>query len=88
MRANIYLKPTSSDDYVHIAPGANLGGDVVVGRGTLIGIGAAVMPQLQLGEWSTIGAGAVVTKNVPAMVTAVGVPAQALAGRQMTNPAD
>jgi len=68
------------DDYVHIAPGANLGGEVTVGRGTLVGIGATVMPQRQLGEWSTVGAGAVITKNIPGRVTAVGVPAQVVAG--------
>jgi sugar O-acyltransferase (sialic acid O-acetyltransferase NeuD family) len=68
------------DDYVHVAPGANLGGEVTVGRGVLVGIGATVMPQRQLGNWSTIGAGAVVTKDVPDLVTAVGVPAQVKAG--------
>jgi acetyltransferase EpsM len=64
------------DDYVHVAPGANLGGEVTVGQGVLVGIGATVMSQRRLGDWSTIGAGAVVTKDVPNRVTAVGVPAQ------------
>ena len=68
------------DDYVHVAPGANLGGEVTVGRGVLVGIGATVLPQRRLGDWSTIGAGAVVTKDIPNRVTAVGVPAQVRGG--------
>jgi acetyltransferase EpsM len=58
-----------------------------VGRGVLVGIGAAVLPQRQLGHWSIIGAGAVVTKNIPAQTTAAGVPAQVIAGRQASDPA-
>lgn len=63
-------------DHVHIAPGAHLGGDVSIGTGTLIGIGALVMPQRQVGAWSIIGAGALVTKDMPANTTAFGVPAR------------
>ena len=32
------------EDFVHVAPGAHLGGVVVVGEGSLVGIGAAVVP--------------------------------------------
>lgn len=64
------------EDYVHIAPGAHLGGDVTVGEGTLVGIGATVMPQRRVGTWSVVGAGAIVTKDVPAGSTVVGFPAR------------
>ena len=64
------------EDHVHIAPGANLGGNVHIGQGTLIGIGATVMPQRQVRAWSRIGAGAVVTQNLPERITAVGIPAK------------
>jgi len=65
-------------DYAHVAPGAHLGGDVEVGEGTLVGIGATILPQRQIGVWSIVGAGAVVTRNIPSYVTAVGVPARAI----------
>ncbi len=65
-------------DFVHIAPGAHLGGDVQVGQGSLIGIGGIVTPQRQVGSWCTVGAGAVVIQDVPDGVTAVGVPARIL----------
>jgi sugar O-acyltransferase (sialic acid O-acetyltransferase NeuD family) len=59
-------------DHAHIAPGAHLGGDVQVGEGTLVGIGAVVLPQRHLGDWSIVGGGAVVVKDVAASTTAVG----------------
>ncbi|MBE2199109.1 MAG: acetyltransferase [Anaerolinea sp.] len=58
-------------NHAHIAPGAHLGGDVQVGEGTLVGIGAVVLPQRRLGDWSTVGGGAVVVKDVVAGTTAV-----------------
>lgn len=68
-------------DHVHLAPGVHLGGDVQIGAGTLVGIGATVMPQRRIGAWSTIGAGALVHRDLPARVTAVGVPAQLRNGK-------
>jgi sugar O-acyltransferase (sialic acid O-acetyltransferase NeuD family) len=69
----------SIGDHVHIAPGVHLGGEVRVGDGALIGIGAVVLPRITVGAWSTVGAGAVVTCDVPAGVTVAGVPARPLA---------
>jgi len=62
--------------YAHIAPGAHLGGDVQIGEGSLIGIGAVVLPQTQVGNWCTIGGGSVVVKHMADGVTAVGNPAR------------
>jgi acetyltransferase EpsM len=41
----------------------------------LIGIGATIMPGRQVGPWSVVGAGALVHRDLPGGVTAVGVPA-------------
>jgi sugar O-acyltransferase (sialic acid O-acetyltransferase NeuD family) len=65
-------------DHVHIAPGAHLGGDVGIGEGTLVGIGATVMPQRRVGDWSVVGAGALVHVDLPDRVVAVGTPARAI----------
>jgi sugar O-acyltransferase (sialic acid O-acetyltransferase NeuD family) len=69
------------DDFVHIAPGARFSGGVEIGQGTLMGIGSIVIPERSIGSWATVGAGAVVTKNLPDKVTAVGVPARVVAQR-------
>ncbi len=65
-------------DHAHIAPGVRLGGDVKVGQGALVGIGAVVLPGRRIGAWSIVGAGAVVTEDVPEGVVVVGSPARAL----------
>ena len=65
-------------NYVHIAPGAHLGGEVVVGEGALIGIGATVMPQRRIGAWSIVGAGALVHQDVPDRSVVAGVPAKVI----------
>lgn len=65
-------------DYVHLAPGVHLAGTVVVDDHTTIGIGASVTPGVRIGVGATVGAGAVVLRDVPAGRTVVGVPAQEL----------
>jgi sugar O-acyltransferase (sialic acid O-acetyltransferase NeuD family) len=71
----------SIGDHVHIAPGVNIGGEVRVGDGALVGLGAAVLPRVTIGAWSTVGAGAVVTCDVPPGATVVGVPARPVVSR-------
>jgi sugar O-acyltransferase (sialic acid O-acetyltransferase NeuD family) len=63
------------DDFVTLAPGVNVPGRVRIGEGCDIGTGAAIVPGVTMGAWAIVGAGAVVTRDLPANVTAVGVPA-------------
>ena len=44
-----------------------------------IGAGAVLLPGIVIGEGATVGAGAVVARNVRPFATVVGVPAQELA---------
>jgi acetyltransferase-like isoleucine patch superfamily enzyme len=46
--------------------------------GVYVGTGAKIINQLEIGEYTIVGAGAVVSKTLPAHCTAVGVPAKAI----------
>ena len=49
---------------------------VTVGKGASIGARAVCIAPVVIGEWATVAAGAVVTKDVPAYAVVVGVPAR------------
>ena len=49
---------------------------VTVGKGASIGARAVCIAPVRIGEWATVAAGAVVTKDVPAYAIVVGVPAR------------
>lgn len=70
------------EDFVTTAPGVHISGNVRLGEGAYLGTGSAILERLAVGPWSVIGAGAVVTRDVPANVTAVGVPAKAVSSRE------
>jgi len=59
-----------------INPGANISGGVKIGNEVMVGSGAQVLPYLSVGDRAQVGAGAVVTRNVEAGVTVVGIPAR------------
>lgn len=60
------------DNYVHISPHATLCGNVTVGEGTWIGAGAVIIQGVCIGRWCIIGAGSVITKDIPDNYLAVG----------------
>jgi acetyltransferase EpsM len=67
--------------HVHVAPGCNLAGNVALAEGAFLGIGARVIPNIQVGSWSKAGAGSVLIEDVPDNVTVVGSPARILRPR-------
>jgi sugar O-acyltransferase (sialic acid O-acetyltransferase NeuD family) len=64
------------ENFVHVAPGVHLAGEVIIRTGTFVGIGAVAIPQIEIGAWSKVGAGAVVVRDLPGRIVAVGVPAR------------
>ena len=61
-------------NYVHISPNVALGGTVRIGSLTHMGIGATVKNDIEICSDCTIGAGAVVVKNIKEPGTYIGVP--------------
>ena len=63
-------------DYCSFMPTVNISGEVVLEKGVYVGTGAKIINQLSIGSNTTVGAGAVVAKTLPANCIAVGVPAK------------
>ena len=45
-----------------------------IGRGVLLSTGATILGEISIGDFAKIGAGSVVTRDVPSGCTAVGIP--------------
>ncbi len=73
------------EDYVTLMWRVNISGNCRIKRGSLIGSGATLLPQCSLGPRTVVGAGSVVTKNLPAQVTVAGVPARVIKGKDNSN---
>lgn len=65
-------------EFCNVCPGARTAGYVRMGRGVFLGTGAIVLPGVEIGEYALVGAGAVVTKNVPAHAVMIGAPARVI----------
>jgi acetyltransferase-like isoleucine patch superfamily enzyme len=61
-----------------LAPGTVIGGHAVLEDGVRCGIGVLVLPGKRVGRGARLGAGAVITKDVPPNETWVGNPARKL----------
>ena len=61
----------ANDRKNHYAP-------ITIGKHVWIGSNATVLPGVTIGDWAVVAAGAVVTKDIPALTVAGGVPAKVL----------
>ena len=68
-------KPTILEDYVTVGHRAVIH-SAHIETGCLIGIGAIILDGVRVGTGSIVGAGCVVTKDLPARSLAVGIPAR------------
>lgn len=62
-------------DFACVMAQVALSGSVTVGRGAFVGVGVSTRQGVSIGEWSIIGAGASVVRDVPPLSIAMGVPA-------------
>jgi sugar O-acyltransferase (sialic acid O-acetyltransferase NeuD family) len=63
---------------VFIAHAVSVSGCCEIGDGVFIGTNATILPRVKIGCWATVGAGAVVTKDVPEFSVVVGNPARSI----------
>jgi len=92
IQSNVQIVPYSViEDYVFLSPGVMTSNDkcvarhkpgspefkgVTIKKGVRLGVASVTLPGITVGEEALVGAGAVVTKDVPAKKVVVGVPAR------------
>jgi sugar O-acyltransferase (sialic acid O-acetyltransferase NeuD family) len=67
---------TIIENYCTILPNVSISGNVHLMEGVDFGTNGTIIQGISVGEYVIIGAGAVVVKDLPAMCTAVGMPAK------------
>lgn len=73
-------------DFSHIAT-SHLAGGASIEEGVFMALSSTVLPGINVEAWATIGAGAVVNKDIPSGVTVVGSPARKVKTKMVeTNP--
>lgn len=63
-------------DHVNLSTGTVTGGRVTFDEGAFTGVGVRVIPDVAVGAWSVLGAGAVATRSTDPRCMYVGVPAR------------
>ncbi len=61
-------------DFVEICPGVHISGNCNIGNYTFIGTNATILPKVSIGNNVIVGAGSVITKDVPDNVMVIGTP--------------
>lgn len=74
------------DDFVTVYPGANIGGAARLSAAVTVGSNACVLQGRHVGIRAFVGAGAVVTRDVPDGVVVAGVPARPLRRGSSASP--
>ncbi len=69
------LVGTTNDNVVRSGYGSHISGPVIEDH-VVVGVGASLLPGVKIGEGATVGAGAVVTKDVLSGSTVIGAPAK------------
>lgn len=72
-------------NFVEMSPGVHISGNSNIGDYSVIGTNATILPKISLGRNVVVGAGAVVTKDVPDNSLVIGMPAKVV---KELNPID
>lgn len=69
------------DSFSSLSPGVITGGNLWLGRCSVLALGAKVIENITIGRHSVIGAGSLVVDNIPEYVMAYGSPSQIISRR-------
>ena len=67
---------TTISSFASFMPSVNISGEVFIEERVYVGTGVKIINQLEIGQNTIVGAGAVVSKSLPKNCTAVGIPAK------------
>ena len=73
LAGNVQLLSNNHDEYERQVL---LCDEIVIKKGAWIGAGASILPGVTVGKYAIVGAGAIVTKDVPDYAVVVGIPAK------------
>lgn len=76
------VKIISANHSVNKLDGWDTAKPIVIGKHVWIAANAVILPEVNIGDYAIIGAGAVVTKNVPEYAVVAGVPAKIIKYRE------
>ena len=71
------------ESFVTVAPGVNISGNCNLNEGVDFGTNATIIQGKSVSEWSIVGAGSVVVKDIPSNVTVVGNPSKVIKEREV-----
>lgn len=69
---------TTLDDFCTLNPGVHIAGRCRLGTGVTVGMGASLVDGITVGDGAVIGAGSLVTRDLPAGMLAYGAPARVI----------
>jgi len=72
--------------FAQISGHCDIMGGASIGTGVFLGSHTAILPQVKVGDRSIVGAGSVVTNDVPDDTTVMGVPARPRGGEKLAKP--
>jgi sugar O-acyltransferase (sialic acid O-acetyltransferase NeuD family) len=73
----------AASDWCSFMVHADVGGKASLGEGVFAGSQSFILPGMQVGDHAVVGAGSVVTRNVPAGSTMFGVPAKLICPKNL-----
>lgn len=71
------------EDFSSLAPKVAAGGNCVIGSYSAIGIGSSLFHKIRIGEHTVVGAGSVVSRDLPSFSVCYGVPAKKIRDRKL-----